>query len=58
MNWSHSVVAFSGGGARAHPPGVAPEASVEYLDSSRVFYVLYWGMVSYRGVIRVLSFEV
>jgi hypothetical protein len=29
MNWSHSVVDFSGGGARAHAPGVAPEASVE-----------------------------
>jgi hypothetical protein len=29
LNWSHSVVIFSGGGARAHPPGVAPEASVE-----------------------------
>jgi hypothetical protein len=59
MNWSHSVVVFfSGGGARAHPPGVAPEASVEYLDSSEVFYTLYWGMVSYRGVVRILSFEV
>jgi hypothetical protein len=58
MNWSHSVVTFSGGGARAHPPGVAPEASVEYLDSSEVFYTLHWGMVSYCGVIRIFSFEV
>jgi hypothetical protein len=29
LNWSRSVVIFSGGGARAHSPGVAPEASVE-----------------------------
>jgi hypothetical protein len=58
MNWSHSVVVFSGGGARANPPGVAPEASVEYLDSSEVFYAFYWGMVSNCGVIRVLLFEV
>jgi hypothetical protein len=29
LNWSRSVVIFSGGDARAHPPGVAPEASVE-----------------------------
>jgi hypothetical protein len=29
LNWSRSIVIFSGGGARAHPPGVAPEASVE-----------------------------
>jgi hypothetical protein len=49
---------FFDGGARTHPPGVVPEALVEYLDSSEVFYVLYWGMVSYRGVIHVLSFEV
>jgi hypothetical protein len=41
MNWSHSVIAFSDGGTRAHLPGVAPEASVEYLDSSDVFYTLY-----------------
>jgi hypothetical protein len=42
MNWSRSVVAFSGGGARAHLPGVAPEASVECFDSSKVFlYVLF-----------------
>jgi hypothetical protein len=49
---------FSSGDARAHSPGVAPEASVEYLDSSEVFYAFYWGMVSNRGAIRVLSFEV
>jgi hypothetical protein len=41
MNWSRSVVNLSGGAARAHPPGVAPEASVEYFDSSEVFYTLY-----------------
>jgi hypothetical protein len=41
MNLSHSVVAFSSGGAQAYPSGVAPEASVEYLDSSEVFYTLY-----------------
>jgi hypothetical protein len=41
MNWSHSVVTFSSWGARAHPPGVASEASVEYFDSSEVFYTLY-----------------
>jgi hypothetical protein len=49
---------FSDGGTRVHPPGVAPEASVEYLDSSEVFYAFYWGMVSNCSVIRVLSFEV
>jgi hypothetical protein len=37
MNWSRSVVAFFGGCTRAHPPGVAPKASVECLDSSEVF---------------------
>jgi nickel-dependent lactate racemase len=40
MNWSHSIVTFFSGGARVHPPGVAPEASVEYFDSSEVFYTL------------------
>jgi hypothetical protein len=49
---------FSGGGVRAHSSGVAPEASVEYLDSSEVFYAFYWGMVSNCSVIRVFSFEV
>jgi hypothetical protein len=58
MNWSHNVVVFSGEGARAHPPGVAPEASVEYLDSSEVFYAFYWGMVSNCGVIRAFSFRI
>jgi hypothetical protein len=29
MNWGRSVIVFSSGGARAHPPSVAPEASVE-----------------------------
>jgi hypothetical protein len=41
MNWSRSVAVFSGGGARAHPPGVASEASVECLDSSEVFFTFY-----------------
>jgi hypothetical protein len=45
MNWSRSAVTFSSGGVRAHPPGVAPEASVEYFDSSEVFYTLYLGNV-------------
>jgi hypothetical protein len=31
-----SVVFCSGGCARAHPPGVAPEASEEWFDSSEV----------------------
>jgi hypothetical protein len=52
------VAAFSGGGARAHPPGVVPEALVECLDSSEVFYAFYWGMVSNCSVTRVFSFEV
>jgi hypothetical protein len=58
MNWSRSVVTFSGGCARAHPPGVAPEASVECFDSSEVFCMLYWGMLLYRNVFYLLSFEV
>jgi hypothetical protein len=58
MNWSRSVVAFSGVCARAHPPGVAPEASVECLDSSEVFWTLYRGMLLYRGVFCPFSFEV
>jgi hypothetical protein len=45
LNWSRSVVIFSGGGARAHPPGVAPEASVECWDSSEVLFSFYWGMI-------------
>jgi hypothetical protein len=28
---------------------------VEYLDSSEVFYTLYWGMVSYRGLYFFVS---
>jgi hypothetical protein len=37
---------FSGGGARAHPPGVAPEALVESReDSSKVFGMFYQGVV-------------
>jgi hypothetical protein len=51
-------VALSGGGARAHPPGVAPEASVECWDSSEVFYAFYWGMVSSGGVICAFLFRV
>jgi hypothetical protein len=31
-----SVILGSGGCARAHPPGVAPEASEEWFDSSKV----------------------
>jgi hypothetical protein len=31
-----SVIFYSGGCARAHPPGVAPEASEEWFDSSDV----------------------
>jgi hypothetical protein len=31
-----SVIFCSGGCARAHPPGVAPEASDEWFDSSEV----------------------
>jgi hypothetical protein len=31
-----SVIFCSGGCARAHPPGVAPEASEEWFDSSEV----------------------
>jgi hypothetical protein len=58
MNWSRSVVVFSSGGARAHPPGVAPEASVECLDSSEVFYAFYWGIVSSCGVTRTFLFRV
>jgi hypothetical protein len=33
---SFSVTLCSGGCARAHPPGVAPEASEEWFDSSEV----------------------
>jgi hypothetical protein len=58
MNWSRSVVAFSGGCARAHPPGVAPEASVECLDSSEVFYTFYRGILLYCGVFCPFLFEV
>jgi hypothetical protein len=50
MNWSHSVVAFSSGCVRAHPPGVAPEASVECFDSFDIFCMFYRGMLSYHGV--------
>jgi hypothetical protein len=31
-----SVTFYSGGCVRAHPPGVAPEASEEWFDSSEV----------------------
>jgi hypothetical protein len=58
MNWSHSIIALSGGCAQAHPPGVAPEASVECLDSSEVFCTFYRGMLLYRGVFCPFSFEV
>jgi hypothetical protein len=39
-----SVIFCSGGCARAHPPGVAPEASVEWFDSSEVLmpFVMTW----------------
>jgi hypothetical protein len=37
-SWRHS---FSGGCVRAHPLGVAPEASVECFDTSEVFGALY-----------------
>jgi hypothetical protein len=44
-----------------HPPGVAPEASVDYFDSSEVFCTLYRGnaLVSWRvlsSFIRGLAF--
>jgi hypothetical protein len=58
MNWSRSVIAFSGGCARAHPPGVAPEASVKCFDSFEVFSMLYRGMLLYRDMFCPLSFEV
>jgi hypothetical protein len=58
MNWSRSIAVFSGGDVRAHPPSVAPEASVECLDSSEVFYTFRWGMVLIRRVIHVFSFKV
>jgi hypothetical protein len=50
------VLDSRGGGA--HPPGVAPEASVECLDSSEVFCTFYRGMLLYRGVFCPFSFEV
>jgi hypothetical protein len=56
MNWSRSS---SGGCARAHPPGVVPEALVECFDSSEVFTALYRGVLprlSPRGVFGPLSF--
>jgi hypothetical protein len=39
-----SVILCSGGCARAHPPGVAPEASKEWFDSSEVLtpFVMPW----------------
>jgi hypothetical protein len=39
-----SVAFCSGGCARAHPPGVAPEASEEWFDSSEVLarFVMLW----------------
>jgi hypothetical protein len=55
MNWSRSVVAFSGGCVRAHPPGVAPEASVECFDSSEVFCIFYRGVLSYACFVFFLS---
>jgi hypothetical protein len=58
MNWSSSVVAFSSGCARAHSPGVALEASVECFDSSEVFCTFYQGMLSYHGMLCLLSIEV
>jgi hypothetical protein len=35
-DWPFLVAFHSGGCARAHPPGVAPEASEEWFDSSEV----------------------
>jgi hypothetical protein len=35
-DWPFSVAFCSGGCARAHPPGVAPEASEEWFDSFEV----------------------
>jgi hypothetical protein len=35
-DWPFSVTRCSGGCARAHPPGVAPEASEEWFDSCEV----------------------
>jgi hypothetical protein len=61
MNWSHSIIAFFGGCTRAHPPGVAPEASVECFDSSEVFSALYQGMLlhlSHHDVFCPVLFEV
>jgi hypothetical protein len=58
MNWSRSVVAFFGGCVQAHPMGVAPEASVECFGFSEVFCTFYRGILSYRGVFCLLSFEV
>jgi hypothetical protein len=49
----------SGGCVRAHPLGVAPEASVECFDSSEVFSALYRGVLpclSPRGVLGPLLF--
>jgi hypothetical protein len=39
-----SAILCSGGCARAHPPGVAPEASEEWFDSSEVLmpFVMPW----------------
>jgi hypothetical protein len=39
-----SVIFCSGGCARAHPPGVAPEASEEWFDFSKVLmlFVMPW----------------
>jgi hypothetical protein len=43
-----SVILCSGGCARAHPPGVAPEASEEWFDSSEVLmpFVMLWSALS------------
>jgi hypothetical protein len=58
MNWSRSIIAFSDGCTWAHPPGVAPKASVECLDSSEVFCTFYRGMLLYRDMFCPFSFEV
>jgi hypothetical protein len=55
-NWSRSVVIFFGGGARAHPPSVAPEASVECWDSSEVLF--YWGMIRCGRALKPRAHEV
>jgi hypothetical protein len=57
MNWSHSVVVFSGGGARAHPPfylGMVSNCSV-----IRVFLFEVWSVtVEPPSLVRTGSIRV